>query len=224
MATCHKCDTELNNENWYPSHQKKNARICKECTIKATKRWQINNRKLKYQYDTERRINNRDKYNEYHKRYYRKLRLEAIAHYSPNMTCTDCGEDDVKTLSIDHINGGGTRHLKAIGGNFYQWLRKNKYPNDFRVLCMNCNWLRKRGQRTQISIDVIQHYSDGTASCKRCGNKDIKVLSIDHIDGGGNRHKREVGMGVVFLYWLKKNNYPRGYQVLCMNCQFKKER
>ena len=29
---CQKCGTELNDENWYPSHQKKNEYICKECS------------------------------------------------------------------------------------------------------------------------------------------------------------------------------------------------
>jgi hypothetical protein len=40
--------------------------------------------------------------------------------------------------------------------------------------------------------------------------------------GGGNEHRRNIGLGMksgVFLYkWLVDNNYPKGYQVLCWNC------
>jgi hypothetical protein len=42
---------------------------------------------------------------------------------------------------------------------------------------------------------------------------------MDHIDGNG---LRKVGMqgGKQFYYWLKKQGYPPGFQVLCMNCQW----
>ncbi|MDP9489573.1 MAG: hypothetical protein M3P28_05185 [Thermoproteota archaeon] len=46
--------------------------------------------------------------------------------------------------------GGGRRHRdelkKMIGyrGNsaLYRWLRDNKFPEGFQVLCMNCNWVK----------------------------------------------------------------------------------
>lgn len=47
-------------------------------------------------------------------------------------------------------------------------------------------------------------------------------LIIDHIDGGGTKHRKEVGKGAAFYRWLEKNNYPLNFQVLCMNCQFGK--
>jgi hypothetical protein len=45
-------------------------------------------------------------------------------------------------LVVDHINGEGNKHRKAIGRtglNFYRWLRTSGYPPGFRVLCHNCN-------------------------------------------------------------------------------------
>jgi len=58
-----------------------------------------------------------------------------------------------------------------------------------------------------------------------CGFADIRALSIDHIDGGGNKHRRFLGFGLFgagqkFYSWLKKEGYPEGYQTLCMNCQW----
>ena len=71
----------------------------------------------------------------------RELRLSVLEHYSTSPPeCACCGETKVHFLTIDHINGGGHKHLRTIGGNLYIWLRKNNYPLGFRVLCMNCNF------------------------------------------------------------------------------------
>lgn len=54
--------------------------------------------------------------------------------------CACCMESHIEFLGIDHTNGGGTKHRKAIkGAPIYRWLRQNKYPKGFRVLCHNCN-------------------------------------------------------------------------------------
>ena len=46
----------------------------------------------------------------------------------------------------------------------------------------------------------------------------MRALSIDHLDGGGTAHRKIVGRNI--YYWLIKNAFPKGYQVLCMNCQW----
>lgn len=73
----------------------------------------------------------------------------------------------------------------------------------------------------RLKIEVLKHYSPDLV-CERCGEKDILVLSVDHINGGGNKQKKELGlMGGRFYQWLKNNNYPSGFRVLCMNCQWR---
>lgn len=57
--------------------------------------------------------------------------------------CSCCGETHIEFLTIDHINGGGTKHRKSEKiGNIYYWLRRNGYPSGYRVLCFNCNCAR----------------------------------------------------------------------------------
>jgi hypothetical protein len=71
---------------------------------------------------------------------------------------------------------------------------------------------------------VIYHYSNGTMVCAKCGFSDIRALSIDHINGGGRKHTQELKkVGTIFYRWLIKNNFPKGYQVLCMNCNYIKK-
>ncbi len=85
-----------------------------------------------------------DKGKEIHERYYYKLKAEVYSHYG--MSCRSCGFSDPRALSIDHINGGGGEHCRQIGGSgktFYRWLRNNSFPDDFQVLCMNCQWIKR---------------------------------------------------------------------------------
>jgi hypothetical protein len=68
-----------------------------------------------------------------------KLRDEVFRAYG-GYCCACCGETERRFLSIDHVNGGGQRHRKAIGGgSLYTWLRVNGFPPGFQVLCHNCN-------------------------------------------------------------------------------------
>lgn len=69
---------------------------------------------------------------------------------------------------------------------------------------------------------VLQKYSQAIPSCACCGELEIKFLSIDHINGGGNKHRKKIGGGSGFYLWLKNHKFPKGYQVLCLNCNFAK--
>ena len=78
--------------------------------------------------------------------------------------------------------------------------------------------------RTKIKRQVLTFYGNDKCACVKCGFGDIRALSIDHINGNGaKQRKQESGLrggGIRFYTWLIKNNYPIGYQTLCMNCQF----
>ena len=69
-----------------------------------------------------------------------RIKLEVFEAYG-GCQCACCGEEHLRFLSIDHINGGGFQHRQEInqhGCSFYRWLRKKKFPPGYRVLCMNC--------------------------------------------------------------------------------------
>lgn len=80
----------------------------------------------------------------------------------------------------------------------------------------------ERLRRIAIRMDVMSHYSQGTPRCACCGIADYEFLSIDHINGGGRKHQGEMGGNKAMYRWLQLNNYPPGFQVLCMNCNMAK--
>jgi hypothetical protein len=53
--------------------------------------------------------------------------------------------------------------------------------------------------------------------CVRCGFSDIRALQFDHVKGGGGQHRKTVSIRML-MFWLKKNNYPDIFQLLCANC------
>lgn len=69
---------------------------------------------------------------------YRSL---VFDHYGRKCEC--CGETIIEFLTIDHVDGGGTKHRKTLGGKsgtwFYRWLVKQGFPKGYRTLCYNCN-------------------------------------------------------------------------------------
>ncbi len=73
-----------------------------------------------------------------------------------------------------------------------------------------------------IKLKVIEHYSNGTMQCNCCGEKHIEFLTIDHIDCGHKYHGRDKKPNKHFCInmceYLMKNDFPKGYQILCYNC------
>lgn len=74
-----------------------------------------------------------------------------------------------------------------------------------------------KARNLRIKFQVIEHYG---GKCVCCGENIPAFLTIDHIVGGGNKHREKIGVtsGTAFRYWLIKNNFPDGFQVLCFNC------
>ncbi len=74
----------------------------------------------------------------------------------------------------------------------------------------------------------MSHYGPlGKIQCAwpECGVIDIDMLTLDHMDGGGNEDRRVTGKGggCATYSYLRKNGFPVGFQVLCMNHQLKKD-
>lgn len=80
---------------------------------------------------------------------------------------------------------------------------------------------KSRARTHRRKLEVFLYYSNGTMECNYCGIDDVDMLCIDHIEGGGYQQKQRIP-SPTFYRWLQKQNYPKGYQVLCFNCNFKK--
>lgn len=117
---------------------------CRPCAKERTARWKAEHPEQYALY----RSKHHDEYAMADRRSRMKLRSQIIKAYGSKCAC--CGTDRHEFLTVDHINGGGNAHRKALSGvtnrhpggtAFLRWLRKNGFPKEgFRLLCMNCNW------------------------------------------------------------------------------------
>lgn len=62
--------------------------------------------------------------------------------------CTCCGENEIRFLTLEHINHDGKEHRKNSGGNTGMWLEiiKQGFPPQYTVLCFNCNCSEGQGK------------------------------------------------------------------------------
>lgn len=137
----------------------------------------------------------------------RKARIERKAH------CKDCLKKDraeYRLKSHDKLRMSATEYRTKHGPEIAEkrHLAKLTFPERFRV--------SQRKHNLKVKMELLSHYSNNSLKCACCGESIFEFLTIDHINGGGNKHRKSFSGS--FYEWLKKNDFPEGYQVLCYNC------
>ena len=108
---------------------------------------------------------------------------------------------------------------------------KKKYRDKNKEMCKKYyteNKIRIKDSQKKnyhkLRVEAIKHYSKETMKCGACPINDIDVLVLDHIHGGGSEdRKNNRGSGASLYRALRNENYPPEFQVLCRNCNWKKE-
>ena len=71
--------------------------------------------------------------------------------------------------------------------------------------------------RRALMLEALEHYGGSPPCCYCCGESEILLLGLDHIDGGGNQHRKETKMNRTYE-WAKKNGWPAIFRVACHSC------
>lgn len=140
---CSKCSTEQDPSAFY-IEQGRVKQPCKGCKRRSSSaRYQTKKPEILARYHSDAYLLDQ--------RTRRSLRrLQVLTHYSQNPpSCACCQDDHLEFLTLDHVNGGGTKHRKRItsntassGGTIYGWVVDHSYPEGFQVLCHNCNFAK----------------------------------------------------------------------------------
>ena len=87
-----------------------------------------------------------------------------------------------------------------------------------QVYCLACHNQKQKVRSEIRRNEVLAHYSGGFPVCACCSETRVEFLTIDHIENGGTQLRKTVKGHKYITYWLRREGFPPGYRVLCMNC------
>ena len=181
-----------------------------------------------------------------------KIRKIVLTYYSNSNIpqCKCCDNTFYDHLTLDHINGGGTKHIRenVPGKRLDDYLFHNKFPKGYQILCMSCNkskgskqrcihkriiqietltekQLKNKKEKTKMKLRVMNNYSSKPIpSCECCKEIILDFLEIDHVNNDGYKYRTKNSDRSNFYGKLVKNNFPSDpeLQILCSNCNFTK--
>jgi hypothetical protein len=121
--------------------------------LKATRRrWRLAHKDVERAAHLRWRKNNPDKWAaQLERNRLMNIRLVAekkeivLNHYGRRCNC--CGYDDVRFLTIDHVEYGKHNKMsdserRRVGINVLRQVIREGFPKRFQILCMNCNWAK----------------------------------------------------------------------------------
>lgn len=237
---CSKCQKPLNIENWLLSRKKRNQYICASCIREDNNnRYQLKKTIYSITYKAARSKTRNDVL------LYYGSKCEECGETNLELLSLDHIDGGGRAHRKRVLGGIDS------GSGFFKWVLKNK-PINIRLLCYNCNCrvnmtelkltvcfnegckycgesiyrnricrkcsnIAKRNSYIRLKINVFDYY---WSKCANCGIDKIEFLTIDHINNDGAQHRKEVGTQI--FPWLKMNNYPTEFQILCFNCNYLK--
>lgn len=126
---CKVCTNEKNRESWHRHAEVRKA---------ESRKWQ-------HEHKEWRRENVNKKY--------RELRDAVLDNYGGK--CSVCGFDDRRALCLDHVNGNGLKERKLTSAaSIMRRIIREGYPDDYQILCANCN-LIKAIEKREIPVSDV---------------------------------------------------------------------
>lgn len=100
-----------------------------------------------------------------------------------------------------------------------EFYKRKKHPDRLHMqVCKSCFSERAR-RKIAKQLDLIYSHYGRRCACPHCTETNEYFLTIDHINGDGAEHRRQLGGSGHKLYkWIIDNDYPNTIQLLCWNC------
>jgi hypothetical protein len=156
------------------------------------------------------------------KEYQRNYKAQLYKTRREQGLCTECGAA---------ANGKAKCDVCTAQGAIRQKKRYEKAKQKGK--CTSCHAPAAEGKTRcrpcidRASKERLAYYHavkyNGGAICVGCGETEVSVLQVDHINRGGGKHIRAVG-AARWYRWLIKNNFPPGFRILCANCNWRAHR
>lgn len=153
-------------------------------------------------------------------------------------SCTECGASINAVAGVKHcrpcrkriVNERCKARFKRNHAAGFCWCGRDRVEGFQRCIVCRANAVRERARsksrknaqgkeyRDKLKAEVFAAYGN---ACACCGENIKEFLEVDHIGGWGHKHVDENGRrfaGCYLFRWLKVNNYPEGFRLLCGSC------
>jgi hypothetical protein len=138
----------------------------------------------------------------------RKRKNQLRKKPRPPVVCKVCG------ITIEHPSNN-QKYCSSCRKDM-----KVKSANEYYIENKEEVISRLKTTSEENKLICLVHYSGDPPKCQCCGESELVFLTFDHINGDGNKHRKEDPSSRYICKWLIKNNFPEGVvQVLCWNCQ-----
>lgn len=137
--------------------------------------------------------------------------LALAQEHKPPRLCTTCNiTKPAIEFYNDYMNNQGVIYVqvqcKLCKNNYEKERNSTWYKEKHKEICKN--------YKDKLREEVFTAYGN---KCVCCGESRDEFLQIDHINGGGLQHRKEIKKD---LYkWLKDKGFPKDeFRILCADC------
>lgn len=135
--------------------------------------------------------------------------------------CKGCGEHFARQNSTRELcprcRPQVTKPCARCGTEFVGSMEQRRYCSpECRAATLT---EQRRAAHRRVRMEALRAYGGDAPACTCCGESVLQFLALDHVNGGGHAQRQETGGGG-FYVWLRRHNYPAGFQILCHNCNF----
>ncbi len=141
--------------------------------------------------------------------------------------CKDCRDMIIKNYKNKNKNIIRKKNREHYWGEKHdEILKKNAiryHKNSSRFSDRN----KRDGLKRKLKC--FNYYSNNNIKCICCGETEISMMQLDHINNDGYKHRKTLrdknggACGGSRMYrWIIKNDFPPIFQVLCANCNMSK--
>lgn len=134
--------------------------------------------------------------------------------------CSHCGNNDPRVLQVNHVNGRGREELRKYRSpyTFYRAvLSGRRASGGLDLLCGNCNVLYEYEQGRRKNVHPLRLLAIRIlgSRCIKCGNGDIRVLQINHIN---NKDSKTFNQWDFYRTIISEKSNNTSVNLLCANC------
>ncbi len=160
-----------------------------------------------------------------------KARIRGIC--KSDRFCIICTKNDAREGRVncqqcaDYLRGFQKAQRAKLKSEGKCYRCKKIKEDKGKVCCIRCReeqTSEARARYARLKEEVFLAYGGFVCAC--CGETERLMLTIDHVNNDGASHRKCLSEtskdnSIVFR-WMKKNNFPPGFQVLCFSCNLGK--